>query len=187
MNRFTRDLLQDKKEAAAVAKSERRRARLQKDAWPDVPDAVRRTMKGNKSRDTVPEMSLRSLVHSMGYRFRTHRCGLPGKPDLAFSARRKAVWMHGCFWHSHPGCRFAITPRTRVEYWSAKLARNRQRDIRNAERLREIGWETMVVWECELRDADAVKAHLRAFLGPRRVRTVATQARTGGIAAAVRG
>jgi len=120
----------------------------------------------------------------MGYRFRTHSACLPGKPDLAFAPRRKAIWMHGCFWHSHPGCRFTIIPRTRVEYWAAKLARNCQRDIEHATRLREMGWETMVVWECELRDLEAVKTRLRTFLGSRCLGAATGSARSKRVAAA---
>jgi DNA mismatch endonuclease Vsr len=81
--------------------------------WHDVSDAIRRTMQSNRGKDTAPERALRSLAHSAGYRFRKHVRGLPGTPDLVFSARRKAIWLHGCLWHSHPGCRFATVPRTR--------------------------------------------------------------------------
>lgn len=140
-----------------------------RNGWPDVSDAVRRTMRANKSKDTGPEKNLRSLVHAMGYRFSTHSSGLPGKPDLTFTARRKAIWMHGCFWHSHVGCKFAKVPRTRSDYWVPKLARNRQRDTENVKRLHEMGWETAVVWECELRDPGTITTRLRAFLGPQRI------------------
>lgn len=137
--------------------------------WPDVSEAVRRVMRGNKAKDTAPELKLRSLVHRMGYRFRTHVDYLPGHPDLAFSARYKAIWLHGCFWHSHPGCRYATTPRTRVSYWLPKLAKNRQRDAEHTKQLTEMGWETMVVWECELTNPEEVRTRLRSFLGPQRI------------------
>jgi DNA mismatch endonuclease (patch repair protein) len=134
--------------------------------WQDVSDAIRRTMQSNRSKDTAPERALRSLVHSAGYRFRKHVRGLPGTPDLVFSSRRKAVWLHGCFWHSHPGCRFATTPRTRADYWVPKLEQNRARDTQHASRLHEMGWETLVVWECEIHDVVRVRAALERFLGP---------------------
>ena len=138
-------------------------------AWPDVADAVRRTMRANKGRDTIPEKSLRSAVHAAGYRFRVHVRGLPGTPDIALPARRKAVWMHGCFWHAHPGCRFATVPRTRVDYWVPKLARNRERDADHAARLLAMGWDTMVVWECEMKDVASVVHRVGRFLGPPRL------------------
>ena len=134
--------------------------------WHDVSDAIRRTMQSNRGKDTAPERALRSLVHSIGYRFRKHVRGLPGTPDLVFPARRKAVWLHGCFWHSHPGCRFATVPRTRADYWVPKLEQNRARDAQHAARLHDMGWETLVVWECELVDLARVKATLKHFLGP---------------------
>jgi DNA mismatch endonuclease, patch repair protein len=138
--------------------------------WPGIPEATRRVMRGNRSKDTAPERLVRSLAHSMGYRFRTHAPGLPGTPDIAFTARRKAIWVHGCFWHRHDGCRFATTPRTRAEYWLPKLARNVARDAFNADAIREMGWQAIVIWECELKDdLDATRTALRNFLGPRRV------------------
>jgi len=134
--------------------------------WHDVSEAIRRTMRSNRGKDTAPERTLRSLAHSMGYRFRKHVRTLPGTPDLVFTARRKAIWLHGCFWHSHPGCRFATIPRTRADYWVPKLEQNRVRDARHAARLGEMGWETLVVWECELQDPGRVKGALKRFLGP---------------------
>jgi DNA mismatch endonuclease Vsr len=100
------------------------RIQLQPIVWPSVTEATRRTMQGNKGKDTVPELALRSLIHSMGYRYRTHVRSLPGSPDVVFTARRRVVWLHGCFWHSHPGCKFVTKPRIRAEYWGPKLARN---------------------------------------------------------------
>ena len=137
--------------------------------WPGVTDAVRRTMRANKGKNTKPEVAARSLLHRAGYRFRTHVRSLPGTPDIAFTARRKVVCVHGCFWHAHPGCRFATVPKTRHEYWTAKLTRNRERDVTHAARLADIGWETHVVWECEMRDVATLLNRLKGFLGqPRR-------------------
>jgi DNA mismatch endonuclease Vsr len=138
-------------------------------AWPDVSDAIRRTMRANKGKGTGPELALRSILHSMGYRFRIHVRGLPGTPDIVFRARHKAVWLHGCFWHAHEGCRFATVPKTRADYWVPKLVRNRERDGEHANRLTEMGWQSMVVWECELIDLEAVRSRLGDFLGPTRI------------------
>lgn len=133
-----------------------------------VSDAIRRTMRSNRGKDTMPERALRSIAHSMGYRYRKHVKGLPGTPDIVFTARRRAVWLHGCFWHSHPNCRFAAVPRTRAEYWVPKLEQNRARDAQHAARMRDMGWETLVVWECELQDPVQVAESLKRFLGPPR-------------------
>jgi DNA mismatch endonuclease (patch repair protein) len=111
-------------------------------AWPDVADAIRKTMASNKGTNTRPELLLRSSLHSAGYRFRIHGRALPGKPDIVFAGRRKVVWVHGCFWHAHPGCRFSTTPKTRAEYWIPKLIRNRERDAEHARRLAHLGWES---------------------------------------------
>ncbi len=133
--------------------------------WTGVTEATRRTMRANKGKDTKPEIAVRSLLHRAGYRFHTHVRTLPGTPDIAFSARKKVVCVHGCFWHAHPGCRFATVPKTRHGYWTAKLARNRERDVAHETRLAEMGWQCDVVWECETRDAVALLDRLRRFLG----------------------
>ena len=138
--------------------------------WPDTAEAVRRTMRANRGKDTKPELALRSLLHLDGYRFRIHGRGLPGTPDVVFTARRKAVFAHGCFWHSHPGCRNATVPKTRSGYWVPKLARNRERDTEHTVKLRAMGWYSLVVWECEMMDGAAVQERLRDFLGPVRHR-----------------
>ncbi len=132
---------------------------------PDVADAIRRSMRANRSRNTAPELALRSLLHRAGYRFRVNVRGLPGTPDLVFTARRKAIWLHGCWWHAHPGCRHATIPRTRTAFWAEKFARNRQRDAENEGRLRAMGWNTLVIWECEIKDMVAIEALIRGFLG----------------------
>lgn len=117
-----------------------------------------------RSKDTSPEVILRRLIHGLGYRFRLHRCDLPGKPDIVFPARRKIILMHGCFWHQHPGCPEGRIPGSRPEYWVAKLRRNQARDEGNRELLEQLGWKTFVVWECELRDTAAVTKTVRKFL-----------------------
>lgn len=137
--------------------------------WHGVSDAVRRVMQANRSKDTRPERSVRSVAHAMGYRFRIHVRGLPGTPDIVFTARRKVVWVHGCFWHGHTGCRFGTAPRTRSEYWVPKLARNKSRDVEHTESLRVMDWQSIVIWECEASEPEVVRAALRAFLGPPRL------------------
>ena len=144
------------------------RRRTSASLWPDVADAVRRTMRANKGKNTKPELALRSLLHRAGYRFRIHGRDLPGTPDLVFTARRKVVFVHGCFWHAHPGCRYATVPKMRADYWIPKLERTRERDAKHAIRLREMGWVDAVVWECELKNSMSVLERLSAFLGPAR-------------------
>ena len=122
----------------------------------EAPDAARsRVMRAVRGRDTGPELALRRLLHGLGYRFRLHRKGLPGTPDLVFSARRKAVFVHGCFWHLHQGCRYAKMPATRPSFWKAKLEANVERDRRAVENLQALGWRVLCVWECSTRDAEA--------------------------------
>ncbi|MGB8700479.1 MAG: very short patch repair endonuclease [Thermosynechococcaceae cyanobacterium] len=116
------------------------------------------------SKDTTPELSVRQRLHRLGYRYRLHRKDLPGKPDLTFGRSRKAIFIHGCFWHGHEGCRFGRLPKSNLDYWQPKLERNMQRDRANAERLREAGWDILVLWQCELKDIDGAIAKLVAFL-----------------------
>ena len=129
----------------------------------------RRTMRAVKSRDTQPEMLVRRMVHAMGHRYRLHRADLPGRPDLAFGPRRKAIFVHGCFWHQHEaaGCRGNRMPKARAVYWSAKLARNRERDAQAQTELRRLGWDVLVLWECSLTDRERTASVLAAFLGRR--------------------
>jgi DNA mismatch endonuclease (patch repair protein) len=118
--------------------------------------------------DTKPELVVRRLVHGMGYRFRVQLKGVPGRPDLAFTRRRKIIQVHGCFWHAHEGCPTARTPATRAEFWATKFARNRERDRRLEAAARAAGWEGIVIWECELKDLDGLRERLVNFLGPPR-------------------
>ncbi|MDX3899381.1 MAG: DNA mismatch endonuclease Vsr [Sphingobium sp.] len=129
------------------------------------PDPARsRTMRAVKSTDTKPEMLVRRLAHRLGYRFRLHRKDLPGSPDLVFPGRRRVIFVHGCFWHGHHCKRGARPPKTNAEYWRAKIARNRARDERVIGELEAIGWRSMTIWECELRDEDALSLRLRRYL-----------------------
>jgi len=122
-------------------------------------------MRAIRSKDMQPELDVRRLAHRMGYRFRLHRKELPGKPDLVFGPRRKVIFVHGCFWHSH-GCKTAHIPKTNQTYWGPKLERNRIRDARHIQDLEARGWQTLVLWECETRDEERLKKRLEAFLEP---------------------
>jgi DNA mismatch endonuclease, patch repair protein len=123
-----------------------------------------RIMRSIRKKDTKAELTVRSAVHALGYRFRLHRRDLPGSPDLILPRRRKVIFVHGCFWHQHPGCRKATVPRKRVDYWGPKLERNVARDARALVDLQALGWETLVLWECELPDDKALRSRLRAFI-----------------------
>lgn len=130
-----------------------------------APSPVRtRTMRAVKSKDTVVEMKVRRLVHSLGYRYRLHHPNLPGAPDLVFPARRAIIFVHGCFWHQHECRRGARIPKTRREYWEPKLRRTEQRDAWNETALRLAGWRVLVIWECETGDRAVLEDRLRDFL-----------------------
>ena len=120
-----------------------------------------------KGKNTKTEMVVRSLIHRLGYRYRLHGAHLPGRPDLIFSSRRKVVFIHGCFWHRHKGCKLARLPKSRCDFWIPKLEGNRKRDIKNQRALRKIGWKYLVIWECEITDAELIRDRVRAFLGNR--------------------
>lgn len=116
-----------------------------------------------RSRDTKPELLIRRLLTQLGYRYRLHRSDLPGKPDIAFIGRRRAIFVHGCFWHGHDCARGSRAPKTNADYWRVKIARNRARDAAAIAALDAIGWRSLAVWECSLRDG-ALGDRLRAFL-----------------------
>ena len=128
----------------------------------DIVDSRRRSemMAGIKARDTAPEIAVRCIAHKLGLRFRLHRKELPGRPDLVFPKHRLAVFVHGCFWHRHKGCRYAYTPKSRVAFWTEKFAGNVARDKRNEEALHDLGWKVLVIWECETRDEEIVRRYL---------------------------
>lgn len=117
-----------------------------------------------RGRDTGPEREIRKLITGLGYRYRLQYSKLPGRPDLAFPGRRKALWVHGCFWHRHQGCKLARLPKSRQEFWLPKLEGNRARDQRVQVDVRAMGWSTSIVWECELRDLDHLSRRLKEFL-----------------------
>lgn len=117
-----------------------------------------------KGRDTRPEKQVRQIVTSLGYRYRLNSTGVPGRPDLVFKGRRKVIFVHGCFWHRHQGCALARLPKSRLAFWVPKLEGNRLRDQRNFQRLMDDGWSVLVIWECELNDADALESRIHHFL-----------------------
>lgn len=124
-------------------------------------------MRAIRSKGMKPEMTVRRLAHGMGYRYRLHRKDLPGKPDLTFPARRKVIFIHGCFWHQHddPHCPITRKPKSNRDYWLLKLERNVQRDSQHYEDLERTGWSVMVIWECQLKDRDALTGRIAEFLG----------------------
>lgn len=107
-----------------------------------------------RATNTVPELRVRRFLHARGFRFRLH-ASLPGTPDVVLPKHRTVVFVHGCFWHQHPGCRYAYKPRTRVSFWSKKFEGTRERDERAMAKLEALGWQVLVVWECQTR-ADAL-------------------------------
>jgi DNA mismatch endonuclease (patch repair protein) len=121
-------------------------------------------MRRVRQRGTTPEMTVRRRLHAMGFRYGLHRRDLPGRPDIVLTRHRAAVFVHGCFWHSHPGCRLATVPKSRTEYWDGKLEENRRRDARALEALEGAGWRVLVVWECETRSPQTLQEELAEFL-----------------------
>lgn len=141
------------------------RMRPPKGPWPDVPDQRRKIMAAIRGRDTKPELTVRSLLHVMGYRFKVNERRFGFRPDVLFTARRKVIFIHGCFWHGHDHATHR-TPRTRSDFWQAKLAANRARDRRALEAFSAQDWESLVIWECEISNAVHLAGRLKAFLGP---------------------
>ena len=113
-----------------------------------------KNMAAIKSKNTKPEIAVRKLLHSMGYRFRLHRKDLPGSPDIVLPKYKTVIFVHGCFWHRHKNCKYASTPKTRQEFWEAKFRENINRDKLNQDNLSSNGWKIIIVWECEIKDKD---------------------------------
>jgi DNA mismatch endonuclease (patch repair protein) len=126
----------------------------------EVPATRRRNMAAIRGSDTTPELRVRKLLHRLGYRFRLHRRDLPGSPDVVLPRYRTVVFVHGCFWHRHPGCRYTTMPRTRMDFWARKFEQNVERDRRQQQQLTAMGWCVMIVWECELRDIPVLTGRL---------------------------
>ena len=121
-------------------------------------------MRRVRGKDTTPERAVRRVAHALGYRFRLHRRDLPGTPDLVFPRLRRAIFVHGCFWHRHEGCVRTTTPKTRAAYWREKFEQNLRRDRRNLAALRRLGWRVLVVWECQTFERTELLARLSRFL-----------------------
>ncbi|MBH3432638.1 very short patch repair endonuclease [Pseudomonas citronellolis] len=128
----------------------------------DIVDSATRSrmMSGIRGRDTRPEMTVRKFLHARGYRFRLHRKDLPGRPDIVLPRFRTCIFIHGCFWHHHEGCRFAVLPKTRADFWAQKLRGNVERDLRAQEELARTGWRVLIIWECELKTPEVALAAL---------------------------
>ncbi len=121
-----------------------------------------------RSRDTKPEILLRKALHRLGFRYRVHGSGLPGKPDIVLAKYKTAIFVHGCFWHRHPGCKIATIPKSNTEFWIEKFSRNVARDERSTAKLDELGWRVLVAWECEVdtySKAEATALQISGFLG----------------------
>lgn len=116
------------------------------------------------SKDTKPELAVRKLVSSLGYRYRLHVSVLPGKPDLVFPSRRKVVFVHGCFWHRHLGCRYTTSPKSSVVFWESKFCANVERDRRTRRELKKLGWSVFTVWQCEVKNIERLAKRLDGFL-----------------------
>lgn len=117
-----------------------------------------------RNRDTTPERTVRSLLHRLGYRFRLHRRRLPGHPDIVLPRHRKVIFVHGCFWHGHEGCRRGRRPAANADFWERKLATNKERDALAVKKLGSQGWNSLVVWECQTRNAEELAERLLGFL-----------------------
>lgn len=116
------------------------------------------------SKNTKPELAVRKIAHALGYRYRLHVASLPGKPDLVFPGRRKIILVNGCFWHRHPRCRYATSPKTRPAFWQQKFCTNVARDRRTRQQLKKLGWSILTIWQCELKNPQKLEVRIDEFL-----------------------
>ena len=123
------------------------------------------TMRAVKSRDTTPELIVRALLRRFAPSYRLHRKDLPGNPDIAYIGKKRAIFVHGCFWHGHDCARGARMPKANADYWQAKIASNRARDEANESKLAALGWRALTVWECEIKNVGALEKRLKGFVG----------------------
>ncbi len=126
----------------------------------NVSEQRSRNMSAIKSKNTKPEIAVRKLLHSLGCRFRLHRKDLPGSPDIVLPKYKTVIFVHGCFWHRHANCKYASTPKTRKEFWGSKFKANVKRDLEIQEKIKNIGWQSVVIWECELKNYEKLKKSL---------------------------
>ncbi|MFJ7796729.1 very short patch repair endonuclease [Pseudomonas sp. NPDC096950] len=131
-----------------------------------TPEQRRMCMQRIRSKNTKPELIVRSICHRLGYRFRAVRKDLPGTPDIVFSRLRLCIFVHGCFWHRHDRCKYAYIPKSRCDFWNEKFSKNIERDVRAMRDLQALGWKVEVVWECELRDIPVLVLRLKNILHP---------------------
>jgi DNA mismatch endonuclease (patch repair protein) len=128
-----------------------------------TPEKRSALMRNVKAKHTTPELTVRSMLHRMGFRFQLHRKDLPGKPDIVFPSRKKIVLVNGCFWHGHD-CRYGRLPKSKLDFWEPKIEGSRARDVRNIENLRNLGWDVLTVWQCETRDPASLEQALTSFI-----------------------
>lgn len=130
---------------------------------PLTPQQRSERMSRIRSRDTKPEMEVRRIVHSMGYRYRLRSKDIPGRPDLVFRRRKKVIFVHGCFWHQH-GCNHYKEPQSRLSFWLPKLRKNVDRDLKVQSALKELGWRSLTIWECQLKEQKKIQEIIRQFM-----------------------
>ncbi|MGY3305256.1 DNA mismatch endonuclease (patch repair protein) [Pseudomonas sp. PvR086] len=130
-----------------------------------TPEHRSKIMSMIKGKNTKPEMVVRSVCHEMGLRYRLHKKDLPGTPDLVFPKHRLCIFVHGCFWHRHPGCKYAYTPKSKLEFWLPKLARNVERDLNTQQTLLSLGWRVLVVWECDTKNRELLRTEIQKAFG----------------------
>jgi len=130
-----------------------------------TPEERSENMRRIRSKNTKPELEVRSLIHRMGYRYRLHG-KLPGKPDMIFSSRKKVIFIHGCFWHQHidGNCNITRIPKSNLDFWIPKLERTKNRDRENLEKLKEMGWDHLIIWECQIKDKEIIRESVIDFL-----------------------
>lgn len=123
-------------------------------------------MRAVKGKNTLPELQVRRLLHSLSFRFRLHRRDLPGCPDIVLPKHRICIFVHGCFWHQHPGCKRAALPSSNVDFWSVKLQKNVLRDKENIKKLNGLGWKVAIIWECETKNPQGLMLLVNSILAP---------------------
>ena len=126
-----------------------------------TPKQRSRNMAAIKSKDTKPEIKVRKFLHGLGYRYRLHDRDLPGKPDIVMKKYKTVIFVNGCYWHRHPGCKFAYQPQSNIEFWGLKFQQNIDRDRRNYTNLEEKGWHVIIIWECAIKNNSYEKKLLK--------------------------
>lgn len=130
-----------------------------------TPEQRSKIMSMIKGKNTKPEILVRSVCHELGLRYRLHRKDLPGKPDLVFPKHRLCLFVHGCFWHRHPGCKYAYTPKSRLDFWLPKLAKNVERDLDAQQALIARGWKVVIIWECHTKNREVLRTEIQKTFG----------------------